>query len=157
MTDSAARSARWDGRRRARAAALQMLYQCEVGHLEVADAVRLQPLVGAPDEVVELDEASKAFADALASGVWADRRALDARLGEAARNWRVERMAIVDRLILRLGLRELLAHPETPPRVAIDEAIELARLYSGDEAARFVNGVLDGMFRKLKDEGMVVE
>jgi N utilization substance protein B len=134
-----------------------MLYQCEVGRLDAAEASRLQPLVGAPDAVVELDAESKAFADALASGVWADRQALDTRVGEAARNWRVERMAIIDRLILRLGLHELLAHRGTPPRVVIDEAIELARLYSGDEAARFVNGVLDGIFKRLKDEGLVVE
>jgi N utilization substance protein B len=150
------RLTRWSGRQRAREAALQILYQCEVGHLPVADAVRLQPLLGAPDEGVDLDETSRAFAESLANGVLADQAALDARLADASRNWRVERMAVVDRLILRLGLRELLSHPDTPPHVVIDEAIELARRYSGDEAGRFVNGVLDGMYRKLKDEGVVV-
>ena len=66
-------------------------------------------------------------------------------------------MAVLDRTVLRLAVHELLSHPETPPRVVIDEAIDLARNYSGDEAAKFVNGVLDGVFRKLKEEGKVAE
>ena len=90
-------------------------------------------------------------------GAWADRAALDERIADAARNWRVERMTVLDRLVLRLAVHELIAHAETPPRIVIDEAIELARRYSGDEAARFVNGVLDGLFKKLKDEGKVID
>jgi N utilization substance protein B len=82
---------------------------------------------------------------------------LDERIADAARNWRLERMTVLDRLALRLAVHELMAQPQTPPRVVIDEAIELARRYSGEEAAKFVNGVLDGVFRKLKDEGKVVE
>lgn len=151
------RAARWQGRRRAREGALQILYQCEVGSLAIAEAVTLQGAVGAPDDHLDLDEDARAYASALARGVIDGRDALDARLADATRNWRVERMAVIDRLVLRLGLHELLAHPETPPRVVIDEAIELARRYSGDEAARFVNGVLDGVFRRLKEEGRVVE
>ncbi len=65
-------------------------------------------------------------------------------------------MSILDRLVLRLAVHELMAHRDTPPRVVMSEAIELAREYSGDEAARFVNGVLDGVYRRLKDEGLVV-
>ena len=87
------------------------------------------------------------YAIALAPGAWDDRETLDGYIADAARNWRVERLAVVDRLLLRLGVHELLAHPDTPPRVVIDEAIELARAYSGDEAAKFVNGVLDGVFQ----------
>ena len=79
--------------------------------------------------------------------------ALDERLGQAARHWRVERMATLDRLVLRMAVHEWLALPETPPRVVINEAIELARAFSGEDAARFVNGVLDGVFRTLKAEG----
>jgi N utilization substance protein B len=85
------------------------------------------------------------------------RGALDERIGDAAKNWRVERMATIDRLVLRLALRELMAHRESPPRVVISEAIELARSYSGEDAAKFVNGVLDGAFRRLKDEGLVAD
>ena len=56
---------------------------------------------------------------------------------------------------MRLAIQELLSHRESPPRVVISEAIELARAYSGEEAAKFVNGVLDGAFKRLKDEGLV--
>jgi N utilization substance protein B len=66
-------------------------------------------------------------------------------------------MAILDRLVMRLALQELLAHRDSPPRVVISEAIELARAYSGEDAAKFVNGVLDGAYRRLKEEGVVVE
>ena len=66
-------------------------------------------------------------------------------------------MTVLDRTVLRLAVHELIAHPETPPRVVIDEAIELARRYSGEEAAKFVNGVLDGVFHTLKEQGKVVE
>ena len=62
---------------------------------------------------------------------------------------------MLDRLVMRLALQELLAHREVPPRVVISEAIELARAYSGEDAAKFVNGVLDGVYRRLKEEGRV--
>ena len=94
---------------------------------------------------------------ALVRGAMQNREALDERIGDAAKNWRVERMAILDRLVMRLALQELLQHRESPPRVVISEAIELARAYSGEDAAKFVNGVLDGRYRKLKDEGIVVD
>ncbi len=148
---------RRERRRRAREAALHALYQCEVGGLGPLEATRLLGAVGAPDDAPVLDDEGRAFAATLAMGTWADRATLDERIGDAARNWRVERMAVIDRLLLRMALQELLAHPGTPPRVVIDEAIELTRAYSGDEAARFVNGVLDGAFKKLKDEGKILD
>ena len=86
-----------------------------------------------------------------------NRDALDERIGDAAKNWRVERMAVLDRLVMRLALQELMAHRDSPPRVVISEAIELARSYSGEEAAKFVNGVLDGVYRRLKEEGVVAD
>ncbi len=134
-----------------------MLYQVDVGQMSLAQAARLIGQVGAPEETTDLDAPDHAFAVTLASGAWDRRSTLDEQIGEAARNWRVPRMAAIDRLVLRLAVRELTAHPETPPRVVIDEAIELARTYSGDEAARFVNGVLDGVLKKLQGEGSVVE
>jgi N utilization substance protein B len=143
---------RWASRKRAREAALQMLYQMEVGQLSATDAAHLLGVVGVPD-VSDVDDEARAYAVPLAQGTWDDRAAIDGRLAEAAQNWRVERMAVLDRTVLRLAVHELLSHPDTPPRVVIDEAIELARSYSGEDAARFVNGVLDGVFRKLKEEG----
>jgi N utilization substance protein B len=69
-----------------------------------------------------------------------------------AHNWRVERMAVIDRLVLRLAIAELLTQPATPAKVVINEAIELARTFSGDDAVPFVNGVLDAVRKDLKRE-----
>lgn len=147
--------ARWEGKRRAREAALRILYQTEVGQMPVAEAAHYHHDVGGADAIA-LDDDAQAYAVALARGSWDDKVTIDGLIADATRNWRVERLAIVDRLLLRLAVHELLDHPATPPRVVIDEAIELARAYSGEEAARFVNGVLDGVFRRLKEEGKVV-
>lgn len=148
---------RWDPRRRAREAALHMLYEMEVGGLTATEAAQIQPLVGDEDAVVVTEPAAEGFAQRLASGAWDARAELDGIIGEASTNWRVERLTILDRIVLRLAVREWLAEPATPPRVVLSEAIELARRYSGDEAARFVNGVLDGAFRRLKADGRIVE
>jgi N utilization substance protein B len=155
MTAPAGGESRWVGRRRAREAALQILYQTEVGQLTMADAARTHDAIGA--DAIELDDDAREYAVQLARGSWEAKSALDAYIADAARNWRVERLAVIDRLLLRLAVHELLAYPDTPPRVVIDEAIELARLYSGEEAAKFVNGVLDGVFTRLKQEGKVVD
>jgi transcription antitermination protein NusB len=147
---------RWEGRRRAREAALRVLYQIEVGGVSVTDALRVHADVGG-GEAMELDAEAQEYAEALARGAWQAREVLDGYIADAAQNWRVERLAVIDRLLLRLASHEILDHPGTPPRVVIDEAIELARAYSGEEGARFVNGVLDGIFKRLKDEGKVVD
>lgn len=149
-------SARWTRRHRARAAALQALYECEIGGLTPQQALGVLHHAG-PPEVADPGEDEHAFVVALVRGAMQERDALDERIGEAAKNWRVERMAILDRLVMRLALQEMMAHRDSPPRVVISEAIELARAYSGEEAAKFVNGVLDGAYRKLKDEGLVSE
>ena len=155
MTMPAGGESRWESRRRSREAALQILYQTEVGQLTLADAARTHDAIG--DDAIDLDEAARAYAVQLARGAWDAKDALDVHIADAARNWRVERLAVIDRLLLRLAVHEMLAYPDTPPRVVIDEAIELARLYSGEEAAKFVNGVLDGVFTRLKQEGKVVD
>ena len=146
---------RWDGRRRARETALRVLYQSEIGGHALPDALRFHDLIGDADAIDAVGEARE-YADRLATGVTQNQAALDAYISEAAVNWRLERLAVIDRIVLRLGIHELLAEPGTPPRVVIDESIELARLYSGDEAARFVNGVLDAVFKTLKDQGKVI-
>ena len=147
---------RWAGRRRARAAALQALYECEIGGLTPQQALGVLHHAGPPD-VADPGEDEHAFVIALVRGAMEQRDALDERIGDAAKNWRVERMAVLDRLVMRLALQELMTRRENPPRVVISEAIELARAYSGEEAAKFVNGVLDGAYRRLKDEGLVTD
>lgn len=131
-----------------------MLYQTEVGQLPFLEAARSHSSIG---DAVELDDESREYAVELARGSWQAKGEIDSYIGDATRNWRVERLAVIDRLLLRLAVHELLHQPATPPRVVIDEAIELARVYSGDEAAKFVNGVLDGVFTRLKEEGKVVD
>jgi N utilization substance protein B len=147
---------RWAGRHRARAAALQALYECEIGGLTPQQALGVLHHAGPPD-VDDPGETEHAFVISLVRGAMQNREALDERIGDAAKNWRVERMATLDRLVMRLALEELLRHRESPPRVVMSEAIELARSYSGEDAAKFVNGVLDGAYRRLKDEGLVVD
>jgi N utilization substance protein B len=147
---------RWAGRHRARVAALQALYECEIGGLTPQQALGVLHHAG-PPEVDDPGEREHAFVTSLVRGAMTDKDALDERIGDAAKNWRVERMAILDRLVMRLALQELLTHRDSPPRVVISEAIELARAYSGEEAAKFVNGVLDGAYRRLKEEGLCVE
>ena len=71
---------------------------------------------------------------------------------EAAQNWRIERMNVLDRLILRLAIYEFLHEPETPAKVIINEALELARTFSTDDSVRFINGVLDAVRRTLTRE-----
>ena len=135
------------GRRRAREAALQMLYQAEVGRSSGGDAMASYWASREPDE--DVPEATREFANVLVGGTLARLADIDARLAAHARNWRVERMAVIDRLVLRLAIYELLASPETPAKVIINEAIELARTFSGDEAVAFVNGVLDAVRKDL--------
>ena len=89
-----------------------------------------------------------AQARSLVAGAWEQHARYDQLLNEQVAGWSVERMQPVDRNILRLGLHELLACPETPHQVVINEAIELARKFGGAESPAFVNGVLDGIRRK---------
>jgi transcription antitermination protein NusB len=135
------------GRRAAREAALQMLYQCEVGRAGAYEAIATY--WSAREAEQALDEPLREFADGLVRGTLGRVTEIDALLAAHAQNWRIERMAVLDRLVLRLGTYELLADPDTPAKVVINEAIELARRFSGDEAAGFVNGVLDAVRKHL--------
>jgi len=122
---------------------MQMLYQWEVGGhtpAEVQSTFFLEKRV--EPEVAE-------FARGLFEGTAAHLEELDRLVRERAENWRPERMAAVDRNILRLALYELLHHPETPPAAVIDEALEIARRFSGEGSVQFVNGVLDGIRKTL--------
>ncbi|MEP6912606.1 MAG: transcription antitermination factor NusB [bacterium] len=135
-------------RRKARECALQMLFAADI-----ADAV--------PDEVVrtywaelddsETEEVAREFATRLAAGTLANLDALDERIRSRAEHWRIPRMAIVDRNILRLAVYEFLYEP-TPRTVAINEALEIARRFSTYEATQFINGILDAIKRDLDEQ-----
>lgn len=89
------------------------------------------------------NEETRAFAERLVTGVRDHQKELDGLIGRYATNWKVSRMQIVDRNILRLGAYELLWLDEVPAKVTVNEAIELAKDFGDDEAAKFVNGILD--------------
>lgn len=88
-----------------------------------------------------------AFTEGLIAGVKEHQAEIDAQISEAAENWRLDRMAAIDRNILRLGALEMMFCQEIPPRVAINEALELAKRYSTAQSSRFVNGVLDRLLQ----------
>ncbi len=89
------------------------------------------------------DAEGREYADALVRGVRKDVEKLDERIRAASQNWRLERMARIDRNALRLGTYELLTRTDVPRAVVLDEAVELAKRFGGEESSKFVNGVLD--------------
>ncbi|HKQ34312.1 MAG TPA: transcription antitermination factor NusB [Nitrospiraceae bacterium] len=91
----------------------------------------------------EATDEAKAFAERLVAGVLEKKKGLDALIGKYATNWKVSRMPIVDRNILRAGVYELLWMDDVPAKVTMNEAIELAKSFGDDDASKFVNGILD--------------
>ena len=128
-----------------------MLYQWEVGGTSMPEVVETFWLHG-QSEASDLADTQRPFAQALATGVADAVGSLDPVIVDAAEHWRIERMNVLDRLILRLAVYEFLHQPETPARVIINEALELARTFSNDDSVRFVNGVLDAIRRRLERE-----
>ena len=146
-----AKSGPGERRHHAREAALQMLYQWEVGRLSMFE-VRQTYWTHHPEGGEGMSEELRTFATALADGVAESVGELDPAITEAAEHWRIERMNVMDRLILRLAVYEFLHEADTPAKVVINEALELARSFSGDESVRFINGILDAIRRKLERE-----
>lgn len=132
-------------RSRAREIVLQVLYQNELNP-EQPDSVRTRFV----EARLRSDKKLVAFAQSLIEGVRANRLAIDQSLERNARNWRLSRMAATDRNVLRLGAFEIL-FTDTPGRVVINEAIELARRYGSDNSAAFVNGVLDRVLKQSQE------
>ena len=128
---------------KSRARALQILYAWELdGRPPIPVVVTGVARLTGPEPRI-LDRAEE-----LAAGIAAEIESLDAELAQAAENWRMSRIAVVERNILRLGIHEL-RRGEVPPKVAIDEAVKLAHWFGGARAAGFVNGILDGVARSL--------
>ncbi len=120
-----------------RQAALQMLFQAELGRFDAdqttADFWRH----------FEADPDGRQYADSLVRGVVARREEIDGLITKASANWRIERMTAVDRNVLRIGTFELLVETATPRAVILDEAVELAKQFGAENSGPFVNGVLD--------------
>jgi len=140
-----------DPRHRAREAALQILYQWDVGGGDVDGAAETFFTFQWPNAEPPSD-ALRTFASTLAHDAVERLDAVDALIAETTANWRPERMAVVDRLILRMAVCELLRDPDTPPAVVINEALELARTFSTEESVRFINGMLDAIRKKIDSQ-----
>jgi N utilization substance protein B len=134
-----------ESRHRAREAAVQMLYQWEVGRVSMPEV--LQTFWNHPPEGSPLTDATS-----LATGTAEHVAEIDPLIVDAAEHWRIERMNVLDRLILRLAVYEFLHEAETPGKVIINEALELARSFSADDSVRFINGILDAIRRTLSRE-----
>ena len=140
--------ARKDPRHRAREAALQILYQWDIAKRDIdtssATFFDLQwPNTDPP--AGDLRE----FATALARDTTERLDEIDPLIADTAERWRPERMAILDRLILRMAVCEMLRDPSMPPAVVINEALELARTFTTEESVKFVNGMLDAIRKKI--------
>lgn len=130
-------------RRRARELALQLLYQRDLAGTQPEEMfVRTEEYTNATPDVQE-------YASRLVLGTIANLSDLDERLGKQSDHWRLGRMPIVDRNLLRVALYELIHEDDTPDPVVIDEAVEIAKKFSTPSSAPFINGVLDGIRRSL--------
>ncbi len=133
------------GRRQAREQALQLLYQVDLGQRSLDEAISLfwedeeEPT---PPDVVE-------FARILARGASAQRDRIDELISEASINWKIRRMSLVDRNILRIAVFEFIAMDDVPTTVSINEAIELGKRFGTTDSGGFINGILDKIARNL--------
>ena len=126
------------GRREARERALELLYESEARELtaeQLFDGSLLAP---------------NAYTTAIVEGVEAQRVEIDQMIDEYAQGWTVDRLPNVDRAILRVAVWELIAQPDVPPAVVMDEAVELAKEYSTEKSSSFVNGVLDSIANQVR-------
>ncbi len=123
-------------RRRTRALVMQSLYEADTVEHCAADVLkdRLSDMA--------LSQRDAEFARGLLDGIFANAAEIDKIIAEFAPDWPISQMAVVDRNILRMAIYEIMLSQETPPRVAVNEAVELAKAFGGDSAPRFINGVL---------------
>ncbi len=133
-------------RRKSRELALQMLFQMEMGK-QNSDQVRQSFW----SERQDLDDKVRGFADDLFGIAAARGEEIDQLIERNAEHWRMDRMAAVDRNLLRAGVAEFLGFPQTPHAVVINEALEIARRFSTPESVHFINGVLDSVARELAE------
>ena len=134
-------------RRKSRELAMQMLFQGDLGKQKPEEVEKL--FWESRDDV---DEETRGFADDLHRIATQREDEVDALIQKHAQNWRLERMPVVDRNLLRTAVAEMLGFPKTPAAVVINETLEIARRYSAPESLNFVNGVLDAVGRELMEK-----
>ena len=130
-------------RRRSRELAIKVLFHLEYSRDDPVEAFDLVC------KNFKFSEDVKAFAQGLVLGVYARLNDLDTIISETSRNWRLERIAKVDRCILRLAAFELLHRNDIPPKVSINEAVDLAKKFGSEESGAFINGILDKIYNTL--------
>jgi transcription antitermination factor NusB len=134
-------------RTRARELALQLLYQADIRHEEISS------MLGSfwenrSQHPEEMEGSIREFATNLAQGTHENLKKIDTTISLYAQNWQLERMAVIDRNIMRMGCYELLYLDDIPPKVSINEAVDLAKKYGDLESGKFVNGILDKINKK---------
>ena len=129
-------------RTQARQSTLQILYQIEVARISPEEAIDDYFLNN------EFGLAHQEFTRTLVTGIASRQQELDQVISRYAKNWQISRMAVVDKNILRLGVYELLHAEDIPPKVTINEAVELAKKFGDLDSPKFINGILDSVFRK---------
>ena len=130
-------------RRKARIAALEMLYQLDMADWDIKGITAMQ------FEGKNLEKDEKDFILRLVNGVWEYRREIDRLIETNAENWSIYRITLIDRNILRLAVFEMVYCPDIPFKVAIDEAIELGKIYGAEDSGAFINGILDKIAQGL--------
>ena len=125
-------------RTQSRECALKILYQTELTRREIHVAAE-----NFWNEFETIDENVRTFTDRLTSGIEKNLQDIDDKISQHATNWQLKRMAVIDRNVLRIGVFELLHTADIPPKVTINEAVELAKKYGDLESSKFVNGILD--------------
>ncbi|MGD1007295.1 MAG: transcription antitermination factor NusB [Ignavibacteriaceae bacterium] len=133
-------------RRVVREKALQILYAYNL------NKDSLDSLIGVMTSDIN-DKTDKEFANDLVNRVLAHKDELDKHIKFRVDNWEMNRIALIDKILLRMGICELLYFPDIPPKVSINEAIEIAKLYSTAGSGKFINGILDVILTELKDTG----
>ena len=139
-------------RRKGRIIAFQALFSWEMNRIPLEE-ITFFPWLD-PDERSELDEATLGFAREIVAGTIKNIDAIDAAIRRQLQNWDIDRLGRVDLATLRLGIFSLAYQPDIPATVTIDEAVDIAKKFGGDDSYRFVNGVLDG-YRKANFLGPV--
>ena len=136
-------------RRRARELAIQVLFHMEFNPGDPGESFeRVCESFGPPKEI-------RPYSREVVVGVWENRTDLDRLISRSSKNWRVERMSRVDINILRIAIYEVLYMKDVPPKVSIDEAVELGKRYGTEESGAFINGILDHIYNQLRAEGVV--
>ena len=140
-------------RRKSREIALQMLYQMEMTAQPPPVVIDLYYELESGDDDKDPDpdiaQAVRPFAEQLVNGVYAHRDELDRMIVAASENWRLERMSIIDRNVLRIALFEMLYRIEIPPKVSINEAIDLGKTFGSPDSGAFINGILDHLLPEV--------